>query len=342
MRLTKHLSVNLLFAFLLASSTVRAAEKTPPPALTRTTFAELLKIPVEHPKASVTVRNSKQEDDLIIEDIVWESLDGEHPIAYVVRPAKAQGRLPAVICLHGTSGSRDVLIAKQFGVGDWTSRGGAAPQPMLLGWARELARRGYLALALTQRGLDLRQPDTDEQSKVLLVQGRTLMGAIVYEIRQAITYLQARGDVDPARIGVTGFSFGGITTFYTWLVDDRIAAAAPICGGIGSVRIFSDRGARTYHGIYWWLPGMLQKGDQADFAASLAPRPLMVWAPLEDIGMPKEGVDEFLRVAQPAYVRAGGGQNLVVHRPHGKHQFSLEAFDAMERFFCQHLKGCGQ
>jgi len=330
--------MNLPLAFLLVSNSACAEEKITDAALARTTFAELLKIPSDHPRVSVSVRNTKQEDDLIIEDIVWESLDGEHPIAYVLRPVKAKGRLPAVVCLHGTSGSREALVTKQFGVGDWTPYGAAVPQSMLLGWARELARRGYLTLALTQRGLDLRQPDTDEQTKVLLVQGRTLMGAIVYEIRQAITYLRMRGDVDPERIGVTGFSFGGITTFYTWLVDDRIAAAAPICGGIGSVRVFMDRGIRTYHGIYWWLPGMLERGDQGDFAAAMAPRSLMLWAPLEDIGMPHEGVDEFLRVAQPAYMRAGGGQNLVVHRPHGKHLFSLEAFNAMETFFGQQLK----
>jgi hypothetical protein len=99
-----------------------------------------------------------------------------------------------------------------------------------------------------------------------------------------------------------------------------------------------DRGVRAYHGIYWWLPGVLERGDQGDFVAAMAPRPLMLWAPLEDIGMPKEGVDDFLRVTQAAYMQAEGSQNLVVHRPHGKHLFSLEAFNAMEKFFCQHLK----
>jgi dienelactone hydrolase len=118
-----------------------------------------------------------------------------------------------------------------------------------------------------------------------------------------VTYLQSRADVDPARIGMTGMSFGGITTFYTWLVDERVAAAAPICGGVGSLDVFLERGSRNYHGIYWWIPNMLTKGDQGDFAAAMAPRPLMIWAPLSDIGMPKEGVDRFLEVVEPAYVK---------------------------------------
>ena len=138
---------------------------------------------------------------------------------------------------------------------------------------------------------------------------------------------------------MTGISFGGITTFYTWLVDDRIAAAAPICGGVGSVEEFIRRGSRSYHGIYWWVPDMLTKGDHGDFAAAMAPRPLMLWAPLNDIGMPAEGVARFLEVAQPAYQRAGGADRLVVHRPPGEHALTIESFEAAFQFFEKFLKG---
>jgi dienelactone hydrolase len=164
------------------------------------------------------------------------------------------------------------------------------------------------------------------------------MGSIIYEIRQAVTYLQDRPDVDPHSIGITGMSFGGITTFYTWLVDERLAAAAPICGGVGSLDVYADIGSRGYHGIYWWIPDILTKGDQGDFAAAMAPRPLMLWAPLDDIGMPKEGVDRFLVPAEAAYSKSGKRENLIVHRPPGKHSFTLEAFEATRDFFDDHLK----
>jgi dienelactone hydrolase len=303
------------------------------------TFARLLKIPTEAPEAAIVLHNTKEDEGLIIEDISWDSLDGEHPPAFVIRPKNADGLLPAVICLHGSSGSRDAMVTKQFGRGEWTRHGRETSHMRLLGWARELARHGFLILSMTQRGLDDRTPSTSDQTKVLLLHGRTLMGAIVYEIRQAVTYLQSRPDVDPNRIGMTGMSFGGITTFYTWLVDERVAAAAPICGGVGSLEVFADIGSRSYHGIYWWVPDMLTKGDQGDFAAAMAPRPLMLWAPLDDIGMPKEGVDRFLETAEGAYRKSGQIENLVVHRPPGQHSFTLEAFAAMRSFFEKHLMG---
>ena len=303
----------------------------------RRAFADLLKIPLAPPAVQVTVDASREEDGLRIEDVSWTSLDGERVPARVIRPAAATQPLAAVICLHGSGGSRDSETTREFGDGDWTRPGQKTPHKRFLGWARELARRGYLTISLTQRGLDTRRPDTNDQAKAMLVNGRTLMGAIVHEIRQAITYLESRPDVRRKAIAVSGMSFGGITAFYTWLVDSRIAAAAPVCGGVGSVDVLLKRGTPSYHGFYWWIPGMLTKGDQGDFAAALAPRPLMLWAPRQDIGMPAEGVDQFAAKARPAYERARAPRNLVIHTPPGEHSFTHEAFDALLSFLKVHL-----
>jgi len=239
----------LLTALLVAGSPLLMGQDLTTREEAMKAFAQLLKISPDPPDVKVNVRRIEERDGLRIEDISWTSLDGEEPLAYVLRPAFAPDRLPAIICLHGSSGSRDSMVTEKFGHGKWIRYGKETPHERLLGWARELARQGYLILALTQRGLDRRTPDTNDQSKEMLLRGRTLMGAIVFEIRQALTYLQERPDVDPGQIGVTGMSFGGITTFYSWLVDDRIAAAASICGGVGSLEEFVATGSRSYHGI---------------------------------------------------------------------------------------------
>jgi dienelactone hydrolase len=324
-------------ALIVASAQGVPAQSSAFGSVARETFADLLKIPVEAPQVAVTVRGTQEEDGLLVEDVSWTSLDNEVVPAFVIRPAKAAGRLPAVVCLHGSGGSRESDTTKQFGDGPWRTAGAAQDHTRFLGWARELARRGYLTLTITQRGLGGRTPAINTQSNALLVRRRTGMGAVLYEIRQGLTYLEQRPDVDQARIGMTGLSFGGITTFYTWLLDDRIAAAAPICGGVGSIARFIEHGSISYHGTYWWVPGMLEKGDQGDFAAAMAPRPLMVWAPTEDIGMTKEAVDEFARVARPAYERAGKPGALVIHQRPGEHAFTMEAFDALIEFFRAHL-----
>jgi dienelactone hydrolase len=322
--------------FVLAGVTV-GAEVGSDAAAARERFAALVRTPVAHPDVEVEVHGRIEGEGLRVEDVSWVSLDDERVRAFAVRPAAGSNRLPAIVCLHGSGGSRDSLVAAEFGHGSWTTPGRARPHTRLLGWARELARRGYLTLSITQRGLDSRTPPINQQANVMLSRGRTAMGAILHEIRQGITYLVSRSDVDLTRIGATGMSFGGITSFYAWLLDDRVAAAAPICGGVGSVDVFARTGQIGYHGTYWWIPEIVAEGDQARFAAAMAPRPLMLWAPTEDIGMPKEAVDAFVAAVAPAYERTGATGSFVVHQPPGKHTFSLEAFDAMERFFARHL-----
>ncbi len=152
------------------------------------------------------------------------------------------------------------------------------------------------------------------------------------------TYLTRRPDVDPQRIGCTGMSFGGITTFYTTAIDPRFAVAAPLCGGVGSLRQMLETGDTGYHGHYWWVPRLLLYFDQGDLVASQAPRPYFIAAPTEDIGMPKEGVQELLDKARPAYARAGAPENLVAYRPAGEHALTLEMFEELVKFFDRHLK----
>ena len=53
--------------------------------------------------------------------------------------------------------------------------------------------------------------------------------------RRAITFLQSRAEVDPARIGACGHSMGGKLTTNLAGIDPRIKAAVPSCGGSGDV-----------------------------------------------------------------------------------------------------------
>ncbi len=313
-----------------------AAAQEPYAAVTRQTFAELLKTSADPPQVAPASHGQATEDGLLVEDLSWNSSDDETVPAYLIRPLGPSGPLPAVICLHGSSGSRESMATEEFGPGQWTRPGRNAPHTRMLGWARELARRGFIALAITQRGLDRREPPINVQANAMLVQGRTAMGEILHEIRQGLTYLEGRDDV--GRIGITGMSFGGITSFYTWLLDDRVTAAAPICGGVGSLESFIRLGRLSYHGTYWWVPDMLQRGDHGDFASAMAPKPLMLWAPTSDVGMPRDGVDRFRERVEPAYARAGAEGALRIHQPPGEHSFTMAAFEAMASFFDEFLR----
>jgi hypothetical protein len=50
-------------------------------------------------------------------------------------------------------------------------------------------------------------------------------------------------------------------------------------------------------------------------------------------------VDRFRERVGAAYARQQAEKNLVIHQPDGEHEFTLEAFDAMLRFFEASLEG---
>ena len=52
----------------------------------------------------------------------------------------------------------------------------------------------------------------------------------VWDVMRLIDYLQTRPDVDGKRIGLIGFSKGGIETWITSAIDTRVACSIPCIG----------------------------------------------------------------------------------------------------------------
>jgi len=57
---------------------------------------------------------------------------------------------------------------------------------------------------------------------------------LTYAARRAITFLEQQPEVDPEKIGVTGFSMGGNITSYV-AIDSRLKAVVPMVGGTGFI-----------------------------------------------------------------------------------------------------------
>jgi len=308
------------------------------PANVRETLCRILNIHPADPDVAAVEGRIETFSGFTRQDVRWPTIGRDSVLAYVCKPLKPGGeKLPAVICLSGTGGDRVVQTSEFFGRAEYVSIGRDNPHTRMHGWASELARRGYVTLAMTQRGLGDRRTPSGSQSKTLMLQGYHFQGHQAHEIRQALTYLQRRPDVDPERVGCTGMSFGGITTFYTTAVDARFKVAAPLCGGVGSLRQMILIGEMGYHGHYWWIPGILLYFDHGEIVASQAPRPYFIAAPLDDIGMPSKGVDELEAKAAPAYKRAGAPAALRIFRPGGPHSFTLEIFEELVKFFDEYL-----
>ncbi len=125
------------------------------------------------------------------------------------------GRRPAVIALHGTGGSTANMAAL----------------------CRKLAGRGFIAVAIDAPYHGERKSgkaQTDYDAAIV----RAFHGSsehpfyydTVWDVMRLVDYLQTRDDVDAHRIGLMGISKGGVETYLTAAIDERISVAVPCIG----------------------------------------------------------------------------------------------------------------
>ena len=134
--------------------------------------------------------------------------------AYYAQPDKIDGKLPAMVLIHGGGGT---AFAE---------------------WAQLWAKRGYVALAMDLAGHGEKRnrlpdggPDQDDPSSF---GQHDLKDMWTYHAVAAVirghSLLRSLPQVDADRIGATGISWGGYLTCIVAGLDDRFKAAVPVYG----------------------------------------------------------------------------------------------------------------
>jgi dienelactone hydrolase len=129
--------------------------------------------------------------------------------------------------------------------------------------------------------------------------GYTPAGVEVWNAIRALDYLETRPEVDMRRIGLSGISGGGAMTWYTAAVDERIAAAAPVCSTFtygSQAEHWLARGQCDciyYNNTYAW--------DFPIVGALIAPRPLLIISGQKDSIFPPDGYHEVYQRAKRIY-----------------------------------------
>jgi cephalosporin-C deacetylase-like acetyl esterase len=110
--------------------------------------------------------------------------------------------------------------------------------------------------------------------------------------RRAIDYLAARPDLDRKRIGATGRSGGGMTTFFLAALDERIAASAPVSGTISTTGWIKHR--LTFAHCDCQYPVNSYGLVYSEIGAMIAPRPQLLANADADRGFPMDAFSEMV------------------------------------------------
>jgi len=251
------------------------------------------------------------------ERITFASTALHRASALVLTPKTGQPPFPAVVALHDHGGfyvfgkekiverPRECERLRQF---KQEAYGGRS-------WASEIARRGYLVIAIDilgwgERSFGRRQirnpeptPDDPDESEAQTRErnepavkqsfhadlhtawaGISWAGIVNWDDCRTVDYLLTRPDVDPARIACLGLSGGGFRSTYLFGSDPRVAAA----GIVGWMTRLSEQLLHDLdcHLGMFSAPAVIRLMDHPDVAALGAPRPLFVQQCTHDVLFP--------------------------------------------------------
>jgi dienelactone hydrolase len=125
--------------------------------------------------------------------------------------------------------------------------------------------------------------------KINLWFGRSLWGMQLRDEQIALDYLVTRTEIDAKRIGVEGMSMGSTRAWWLAALDDRVSAVVGVACFTRYKELIEQRQLRA-HGIYYFVPGLLEHFDTEAIMGLIAPRPFLVLTGDSDAGSPLSGI----------------------------------------------------
>jgi dienelactone hydrolase len=289
--------------------------------------------------------------DYTVERVILEAMPGYFVTGSLYRPAKVEGKVPAVLCPHGHWNNGRFLKQTEGEIADAIrthaeTLPGNAVSPLQSRCA-SLARMGCVVFFYDMIGnadsiqlshelvhrFKLQRPDMNNEkawgfySPQAEGHVQSIMGLQTWNNIRALDFVESLPEVDGSRIGVTGASGGGTQTFILGAIDPRPAAIFP-CVMVSTAM----QGGCTCENST-----LLRVGTgNVEFAALFAPKPLGMTA-ADD--WTKEMATKGFPELQRHYAMLGAPENVFLHnRTEFPHNYNLPSRMAMYQWFARHLK----
>lgn len=307
----------------------------------RGTLEELLgDIPARPKQLKVKTLLRENRNGYIFEKFLIDNgVDGWIP-GYLAIPAGVKGKVPVVLGMHGHSSSKDNV----FGSDPSTHQ-----NVMAL-----LTSNGYAVMAIDsyfngeRKGTgpagtaEMQNRSVDQelsQFKINLWFGRSLWGMQLRDEQIALDYLETRPEIDATRIGAEGMSMGSTRAWWLAALDERVKTVVGIACFTRYKELIEQR-ELSAHGIYYFVPGMLNHFDTEAVMGLIAPRPFLVLTGDSDKGSPLSGMHTLEKKLDTVYSLYKENDNFKsIIYPNTGHVFTDEMKIEMLRWFDTHLKG---
>jgi dienelactone hydrolase len=269
---------------------------TAAPAQPRLAFTDDASQPLGRVDRGVVARRGS----IAFHDVGYTS-GGRRVDAYVLEPAGSRPH-PAVVLVHGSGGDRTEL----------------------LGGALALARRGFVAMTITEPSSAHPPPETNDPA-ARVDQAKAVTVEDVVAVRRAADVLASLPDVDPKRIGYLGWSNGAKTGAFVAASDPRFKAFALLSGGADELASFVAAAPPQLRPFVRQRLGLV---DPLRYLPHAHPGTVLLLDGTRDTVVPRRALRNMIEAAPPGTV--------VRWYPAG-HELDLAAYRAAYAFLAQKL-----
>lgn len=265
---------------------------------------QLDKMPKIAGRFNPVITARREMDGYSVENIVIESFPGFYITGNLYLPGKKQDKYAAILNPHGHG--VDKRFSEETQIRDAV-----------------FARMGAIVFTYDMVGTGESMQVNHKMPIALVLQ--------TYNSRRVLEYLLSRSDVDPNRIGMTGYSGGGTQTFILSAIDDRIKVSAPVTQV--SAHFFGGCVCESGMPIH---KSKMHQTNNVEIAALFAPKPLLIVSDGGDWTSNTPRVEfPYIQKVYDAYHAGDNVRN--VHLPNEGHDYGPSKRAAVFAFFTDYL-----
>lgn len=188
------------------------------------------------------VLKTEDTDKYTMKEVEFNATQRRRVKMIVTIPKTVSEKAPAVVCLHGHSGTSKIVYDKTT---------------IYKGFAEELASIGFITIAPTVSQHEVYEKDM------------LLMGERLFDCIRSVDFLISLPETDTSQIGCAGLSLGGEMAMWLGAMDTRIKAT--LSAGFLTVMDHMEQN----HCLCWKFDGLRELVDFPDIYSLIAPRALM-------------------------------------------------------------------
>tara|TARA_R110002012_G_scaffold240838_1_gene415061 strand:+ start:2835 stop:3872 length:1038 start_codon:yes stop_codon:yes gene_type:complete len=263
-------------------------------------------LPTQHtPKPPQLVRKEKR-NGYTLEHLEFDFNGLEKVPGILLVPDNLKGKAPCMLYCHAHFGTYEVGKEELLN-----------GRTVMLAYAEVYAQKGIMTLAIDSWCFGERnrlkngafgEADT---FKEMLWKGQTLFGMMLWDEMKALDYLLARPEADASRVGVFGLSMGATKAWWLAALDTRITTCLDLCC-LTDFDELMKIGNLSGHGIYYYVPSLLQHFSTSTINELIVPRPHLSLNGRLDLLTPPAGVEKVRDYLLPLYKQHGREEDCLI------------------------------